>query len=115
MVVEMAPKTRTARGKEPVEEVSDTASNVGETAQGELLLAIQNVMKEITLHRTEMVAERNADSERWSEQVSSRQTKPTSSHQLGLSPLTRPSLIPPARLRLPHPPLSLRRPIGQEG
>ena len=82
MIVEMDPSTNVNHGKEPVDEISDTASNVGEPAQGELLLAIQNVMKEITLHRTEMAAQRNADNGGQSEHIS-RQTKSTSSRKTG--------------------------------
>ena len=47
----MAPRTRASCGKEPVDEIFDAASNVGEQAQGELLLAMQNMMKEISLQR----------------------------------------------------------------
>ena len=50
----MAPRTRTDRGKELVDDISNTASNVGETTQGELLLAIKNIMKEKEKHRKEM-------------------------------------------------------------
>ena len=43
----MTPSTYTNRGKELAEESSDTASNVGEPTQGELLLAMQSMMKEM--------------------------------------------------------------------
>ena len=43
-------------------EIPETSSNVGETLQGELLLAIRNVMKEMAQHRVKMVAQRNVDS-----------------------------------------------------
>ena len=89
VIVEMTPSTNANCGKVPVDEISDTVSNVGEPAQGELLLAMQNMVKEIILHRTEMAAQRNADSGRQSEcvffrytkSISSRQTKHTSSRQ----------------------------------
>ena len=75
----MAPSTKENNGKELAEEVSDTASNVGEPTQGEMLLGMQKMMKEISLHRTEMEAQRKADSERQYEQGSSRQTRSISS------------------------------------
>ena len=78
----MAPRKKNARGKAPVEDVSDTASsNARETTQGELLLAMKNMMREIEQHRLEMAAQRNTASGRQSERTSSRQTKPTSSRQ----------------------------------
>ena len=78
----MAPRKKNARGKAPVEDVPDTASsNTRENVQGELLLAMRNMMKEIEQHRSEMAAQRNAVSGRQSERISSRQTKPTSSRQ----------------------------------
>ena len=78
----MAPRKKNARGKAPATHVSDTASsNVGENAQGELLLAMRNMMKEINKVRAEMEAHRKEASERHSEHTSSRRTKTTSSRQ----------------------------------
>ena len=103
MIVEMAPNATENRGKEPANEVSDTASNVGEPMQGELLLAIQNVMKEIAQHRTEMAAQRNADSGRQTEHTSSRQTRHTvsrqSKHTSSLKTEATSSFIPPETSR----------------
>ena len=40
VIVEMAPSTNTNRGKELADEVSNTASNMGEPAQGDMLLTM---------------------------------------------------------------------------
>ena len=43
----MGPSTNADRGKELTDEVSDTASNVGEPTQREMFLAMQRMMEEI--------------------------------------------------------------------
>ena len=43
----MTPSTNTNREKKLADEIFNTASNVGEPAQGDMFLAIQNMMKEI--------------------------------------------------------------------
>ena len=71
----MTPSTNANRRKELVDEISNTASNVGEPAQGDMLLAMQNMMKEIEQHRKEMGTQKSATSERQSEHTSFRQIK----------------------------------------
>ena len=66
----MAPRTRQNRGKAQAVEVPENSNIVGETPQ-ELLLAIKEVMKDITQHRIEMATQMNA--------VNGRQTEPTPS------------------------------------
>ena len=63
----MDPNTNSNRGKELTEESSDTASKLGEPTQGEMLIAMQNMMKEMAQHRVEMAAQRNGDSGRQAE------------------------------------------------
>ena len=72
MIVEMAPSTNANHGKELADEVSNTASNMGEPVQGDMLLVMQNMMKEIEQHRKEMTIQKNATSERQSEHKSFR-------------------------------------------
>ena len=62
MIVEIAPSTKKNYGKELVEEVFDTASKAGEPTQGEMLLAMQSMMKEMAQHRAEMATQRNGNS-----------------------------------------------------
>ena len=53
----MAPKGRTKRQKEPETEIPTDSNNMdGMSLQGELLLAIRDVMKEMAQHRVEMTA-----------------------------------------------------------
>ena len=58
----MTPKGKTKRQKEPETEIPTDSNNMdGMPLQGELLLAIRDVMKEMAQHRVEMVAQRNVD------------------------------------------------------
>jgi len=57
----MAPKSRTNRGKKTVTKTPEATSNVGETLQGNLLLAMQDVMAAIKQHREEMATMKNMD------------------------------------------------------
>ena len=68
----MAPSTNANRGKELADEVSNTASNMGEPTQGDMLLAMQNIIKEIEQHRKEMAVQKSAASGRQSEHTSIR-------------------------------------------
>ena len=68
----MAPSTNANRGKELTDEVSNTSSNMGEPAQEDMLLVMQNMMKEIEQHRKEMTIQKSATSERQSEHTSFR-------------------------------------------
>ena len=64
----MAPKGRTKRQKELETEIPADSNNMdGMPLQGELLLAIRDVMKEMAQHRVEMVAQRNVDNGRQNE------------------------------------------------
>ena len=81
MIVEITSSTNENHGKELADEISNTASNVGEPTQGDMLLAIQNMMKEIEQHRKEMAIQKSATSERQSEHTSFCQTKQTFSRQ----------------------------------
>ena len=74
----MAPSTNANHGKELADEIFDTASNVREPAQGDMLLTMQNMMKEIEQHRKKMTIQKSATSERQFEHMSFRQTKQTS-------------------------------------
>ena len=58
----MAPKGRTKRQKKLETRIPTYSNNMdGMPLQGELLLAIRDVMKEMAQHRVEMVAQRNVD------------------------------------------------------
>ena len=63
LIVEMAPRTRRTPVV-PVEEVPETSSNAGEALQGKMLLAIENMMKEMDQHRVKMATQRNKNSGR---------------------------------------------------
>ena len=63
----MAPSTNTNHVKEPADEVSNTASNMGEPAQGDMLLAMQNMMKEIEQFRKERANQKSTTSGQQSE------------------------------------------------
>ena len=81
----MAPNTKENHGKELAEEVSDTASKVGEPTQGEMLLAMQNMIKEMAQHRAEMAAQRNGVSGHQAEVTPSFVQPETSSKAAGIS------------------------------
>ena len=67
-VVDMAPKARTKRRKEPETKILADSNNMdGMPLQGELLLAIRDTMKEIAQHRAEMLAHKNAEDGRHTE------------------------------------------------
>ena len=57
MLVGMAPHTR----KTPAVDMSETSTNAGEALQSRMLLAIENIMKEMAQHRAEMEAQRNSN------------------------------------------------------
>ena len=63
-VVEMAPKTRTKHRKKTMTKTPEATSNVTETLQGNLLVAMQNVMTAINQHKEEMTTMRNMDNGR---------------------------------------------------
>ena len=63
VIVEMAPRTR----KKPAVEVTETSNNAGEALQGRMLIAMENMMKEMAQHRAEMTAQRNENSGRQAE------------------------------------------------
>ena len=77
----MAHSTNANRGKGLAKDIFDTASNVGEPMQGEMLLVVQKMMKEMGQHRKEMATQKSAASGRQSEHTSFRQTKQTPYHQ----------------------------------
>ena len=74
----MAPHSRKNCGEAPVVEVPENSSNVEKALQGELLLAIKGVMKEMAQHRVKMAAQMNA--------VNGCQTEPTRSSQTEATP-----------------------------
>ena len=81
----MAPSTKENHGKELVEEVSDTASKAGEPTQGEMLLAMQTMMKEMAQHRAKMAAQRNENSGHQAEVTPSSAQPEASSKDAGIS------------------------------
>ena len=84
LIVEMAPRTRRTPVV-PVEEVLEIFSNAGEALQGRMLLAIENMMKEMAQHRAEMAAQRNGDSGRQTEVTPLSVQPETSSKASGVS------------------------------
>ena len=99
----MAPSTNANRGKKLADEVSNTASNMGEPAQEDMLLVMQNMMKKIEQHRKEMTIQKSATSERQSEHsLSARQSSHFS---------VRRSLLIPARQMSSH--LLMRHLVGK--
>ena len=81
----MAPRARKNREKAKAVEVPENSNNMGETPQGELLLAIREVMKEINQHRIEMATQLNS--------VNGRQTDPNPYRQAEATPpLVQPEL-----------------------
>ena len=81
----MAPSTNADHGKELADEVSNTASNVGEPTQREMFLAMQRMMEEMAQHRVEMAAQRKGDSGRQTEVTPPSVQQETSSKALGIS------------------------------
>ena len=69
----------------PVEEVPETSSNAGEALQGRMLLAIENMMKEMAQHRVEMATQRNENSGRQAEVTPPSVQPETSSKASGTS------------------------------
>ena len=86
----MAPRARNNRGKAKTIEVPENSNNVVETPQGELLLAIREVIKEINQHRTEMATQLNS--------INGHRTEPTPTSQTEPNPYqaeATPSLVQP--------------------
>ena len=83
----MAPRARKNRGKAKAVEMPENSNNMGETPQGELLLAIREVMKEINQHRVEMTTQLNS--------VNGCQTEPTPTSQTEPNPYRQAEATPP--------------------
>ena len=68
-----------------MEEVRETSSNSGEALQGRMLLAIENMMKEMAQHRVKMATQRNENSGHQAEVTPSSAQPETSSKATSIS------------------------------